>query len=126
MLYTPFPLGVGVRCSSPCFFLFFNTGPSNAILANVTHPSIRATAFAVNILIIHALGDAISPPVLGWVSDRFSMNAAFGLVGLMLYVWRRVLAGRVPATSGGTRNWPHRTAGVRARVPGRRADAADG
>ena len=47
------------------FCLFFNTGPSNTILANVTHPSMRATAFAVNILVIHALGDAASPPLLG-------------------------------------------------------------
>src|SRR5262249_12617114 len=29
-----------------CFCLFFNTGPTNTILANVTHPSIRAAAFA--------------------------------------------------------------------------------
>src|SRR5207248_4299324 len=31
------------------FFLFFNTGPTNTVLANVTHPSVRATAFALNI-----------------------------------------------------------------------------
>ncbi len=62
------------------FFLFFNTGPANTILANVTHPSVRATAFALNILLIHALGDALSPPVLGSVAERFSWNAAFALV----------------------------------------------
>jgi MFS family permease len=52
------------------FFLFFNTGPTNAILANVTHPSIRATAFALNILVIHLLGDAISPPIVGAMADH--------------------------------------------------------
>ena len=63
MLHTPFPDGVaGHLCG--VFFLFFNTGPSNTILANVTLPSIRSTAFAVNILVIHALGDAVSPPIL--------------------------------------------------------------
>lgn len=62
------------------FFLFFNTGPANTILANVTHPSVRATAFALNILLIHALGDALSPPVLGAVAEHFSWNAAFALV----------------------------------------------
>ncbi len=45
------------------FFLFFNTGPTNTILANVVHPAIRSTGFALNILIIHTLGDAISPPL---------------------------------------------------------------
>jgi hypothetical protein len=61
------------------FFLFLNTGPSNAILANVTRPSVRANAFALNILVIHALGDAISPPLLGAVAGR-SWNAALYVV----------------------------------------------
>ncbi len=52
-----------------CFLLFFNTGPTNTILANVTHPSLRAPAFALNIFIIHALGDAVSPTVIGYISD---------------------------------------------------------
>jgi MFS family permease len=69
VLITPFP-DAWIAIFLAVFFLFFNTGPSNTILANVTHPSIRATAFAVNIFIIHALGDAISPPAIGWISDR--------------------------------------------------------
>jgi MFS family permease len=83
MLYVPFPAAwVAVFVAE--FFLFFNTGPSNTILANVTHPSVRATAFALNILFIHALGDAISPPLLGAVADRMSWNAAFFVVvGMM-------------------------------------------
>jgi hypothetical protein len=64
------------------FFLFFNTGPSNTILANVTRPSIRATAFAVNILVIHALGDVISPPIIGLLSDKWNMNVGFFVVSL--------------------------------------------
>lgn len=64
VLWTPFPWAWAVMFVA-MFFLFFNTGPSNAILANVTHPSVRATAFALNIFIIHLLGDAISPPLLG-------------------------------------------------------------
>jgi MFS family permease len=67
------------------FFLFFNTGPSNTALANVTMPSVRASAFALNILIIHALGDAISPPLIGAIRDRWNMNAGFLAVsGTML------------------------------------------
>jgi len=66
------------------FFLFFNTGPSNTALANVTHPSVRATAFALNILIIHALGDAAAPPLIGAVADRTNMNIAFLVVSAMM------------------------------------------
>jgi MFS transporter, Spinster family, sphingosine-1-phosphate transporter len=81
VLYLPFPTAwVFVFLAEFC--LFFNTGPSNTILANVTPPSIRATAFAVNIFVIHALGDAISPPVIGWIAKRSNMNVGFLFVGL--------------------------------------------
>ncbi len=58
------------------FFLFLNTGPLNTIIVNVTRPTVRAMAFAVNIFFIHALGDAVSPTILGWFSDRWGLRAA--------------------------------------------------
>ena len=79
MLYTPFP-GAWVLVFLAIFFLFFNTGPANAALANVTPPATRATAFALNILMIHALGDAISPPLVGWIAGQTSMQTGFLLV----------------------------------------------
>ncbi len=93
ILVTPFPwawvfLGLAVFC------LFFNTGPTNAILANVTHPAVRASAFALNILVIHALGDAVSPPAIGLVVDAtgsldagFAFVSALVLVGGVLWLW---------------------------------------
>jgi MFS transporter, Spinster family, sphingosine-1-phosphate transporter len=69
-----------------CFCLFFNTGPTNTILANVSPPSIRAAGFALNIFVIHAFGDVLSPVVIGIVSDRWSMHAAFVLVGAMFVI----------------------------------------
>ncbi len=84
MLYAPFPLA-WVFLFGAVFFVFLNTGPSNAALANVVRPEIRASAFALNILIIHLLGDALSPPLLGAVADRFDMNIAFlGVSAAML------------------------------------------
>ncbi len=85
MLFTPFP-AAWVMMFIAIFFLFFNTGPSNTALANVTDPSVRATAFALNILIIHALGDAAAPPLIGVVADRTNMNAAFLVVSAMMLV----------------------------------------
>src|SRR5437870_12350056 len=85
MLFTPFP-SAWVMMFIAVFFLFFNTGPSNTALANVTHPSVRATAFAVNILIIHALGDAAAPPLIGAVADRTNMHVAFLVVSAMMLV----------------------------------------
>ncbi|MCI0465034.1 MAG: MFS transporter [Gemmataceae bacterium] len=86
-LYMPFPLA-WVFVFLTCFFLFFNTGPINTILANVTHPSIRATGFALNVLIIHALGDVISPPIMGAINDANNgdMNPSFLVVSFLIVV----------------------------------------
>lgn len=85
MLRAPFPAVWGLIFVT-CFCLFFNTGPTNTILANVTHPSMRATAYAVNIFVVHAFGDVISPVIIGIISDRTDMNHAFALVGAMFLV----------------------------------------
>ena len=91
MLYTPFPLA-WVFLFGAVFFVFLNTGPSNAALANVVSPKVRATAFAVNIFVIHALGDAISPPLLGAIAGhtaelgRPNMNAAFLVISAAMLV----------------------------------------
>jgi MFS family permease len=85
-LVAPFPW-VWVLIFLACFCLFFNTGPSNTILANVTHPSMRAAAFALNIFVIHALGDVSSPVIVGLLNDYFGdMNKSFVVVGLMFLV----------------------------------------
>jgi MFS transporter, Spinster family, sphingosine-1-phosphate transporter len=61
------------------FFLLLNTAPLNAAVINSVGAHIRATALAVNILIIHILGDVPSPTMMGWVADRRSLQAAFVL-----------------------------------------------
>jgi MFS family permease len=68
------------------FCLFFNTGPTNTILANVTHPTLRASAFAFNILIIHLFGDAISPPLIGLIAARAGLDVAFGAISATMLV----------------------------------------
>jgi len=70
------------------FFLFLNTGPLNTVIINVTDPAVRAMAFAVNIFFIHALGDAVSPSLLGWLSDQWGLRSALLITPLAM-----VLAG---------------------------------
>jgi MFS transporter, Spinster family, sphingosine-1-phosphate transporter len=83
MLFAPFPLA-WVFCFLAIFFLFFNIGPANTALANVAKPSVRATAFALNIFVIHALGDAISPPLIGAIGDRWNLTVGFIVVSLTM------------------------------------------
>jgi MFS family permease len=85
LLITPFPMAWVVLFAA-VFCLFFNTGPSNTALANTSPPQIRASAFAINILIIHTLGDAISPGVIGLIRDHSSLKLGFVAVSFMMFV----------------------------------------
>jgi MFS family permease len=86
VLYVPFPTA-WVFVFLGVFFLFFNTGPTNTIIANVTHPLIRSSAYALCIFVIHAFGDAISPPLIGLINDRSgSMNTGFFVVSFAILI----------------------------------------
>ncbi len=68
------------------FFLFLNTGPLNAAIVNSVSAAIRSTAIALNLFMIHALGDASSPPLIGAISDRHGLRVGLGttLIALVL------------------------------------------
>jgi MFS family permease len=85
MIWLPFPLA-WIPLVLFVFFLFFNTGPTNTILANVTHPLLRAPGFALNILVIHLLGDAASPTLMGAIADRSNLSWSFGFVSVMVLI----------------------------------------
>jgi len=85
MLYVPFP-AAWVCIFFAIFFLFMNTGPSNTALANVTPSNMRATAFALNILVIHALGDALSPWLIGYIKDHGTWEMSFFTVSTVMLV----------------------------------------
>ena len=85
MLFTPFPAAWFFMFAA-VFFIFLNTGPSNTALANVAPPKVRATAFALNILVIHALGDAAAFPTIGFIAGHTNMNVAFLFVSVIMLV----------------------------------------
>lgn len=59
------------------FLLLLNTGPLNAAVVNSVGAHIRTSAIAVNLIVIHLVGDAFSPPLMGYISDRSSLATAF-------------------------------------------------
>ncbi len=64
--------------------LFLNTGPLNSAIVSVTRLQTRSMAFAANIFVIHLLGDAASPTLIGWGSDLFGLTRALVLSCLAL------------------------------------------
>lgn len=88
--------------------LFVNTSPVNALTVSCLPSSIRATGVAMNVLLIHLMGDAISPEWVGRRSEHLGgTGAALGqalliavpailLSGLMLAWARRARKGVAP------------------------------
>lgn len=81
--------------------LFLSTGPINAAIINLVIASERATAIALSVFAIHLLGDAISPLIVGAISDAFSLGEAIKILPVAVLfggiVW--VLAARAQAAS---------------------------
>lgn len=59
------------------FLLLLNTGPLNAAVINSVGPHVRALALAANIFIFHLLGDVPSASLIGYMSDKYSLQLAF-------------------------------------------------
>src|SRR5215471_7702206 len=83
-LYIPFP-AAWITMFLAIFFLFLNTGPSNTALANVSLPNVRATAFAANIFVIHALGDVQAFWLLGYIGGHTNMQVAFLFLSVIIF-----------------------------------------
>jgi len=81
------------------FFIFLGNGPLNAAIVNSVSAGIRATAIALELFLIHALGDAPSPRIIGLVSDHSSLGTGLGVTlisllvsALLLFLGARTLA----------------------------------
>jgi MFS transporter, Spinster family, sphingosine-1-phosphate transporter len=87
--------------------LFLSTGPINAAIINLVIASERATAIALSVFAIHLLGDALSPLMVGALSDLFTLQQAIKilpvavLVGGFVWIW----AARAQAASKPV-GWP--------------------
>jgi MFS transporter, Spinster family, sphingosine-1-phosphate transporter len=84
--------------------MFLSTGPINASIVNLVLPTQRASAVALEVFAIHALGDAVSPFLIGAVSDASSLQQAVKIVPVavvvagLLWAW----AARAQATAART------------------------
>jgi hypothetical protein len=61
------------------FCIFLGTGPLNAAIVNAVPAEVRATAIAIELFLIHALGDTPSPPLIGLISDHSTLATGLGI-----------------------------------------------
>jgi predicted MFS family arabinose efflux permease len=67
-------------------FLVLYIGSVNAVIHNVVHPALRATAVAIFVFVINLGGAALSPAVVGLVSDRHqSLQAAMLMLPVLVF-----------------------------------------
>jgi predicted MFS family arabinose efflux permease len=78
------------------FLIFLGSGPVNAATVNAVQPNVRATALAGQLLLIHLLGDAPSPKIIGAISDRSNLATGLGstlitliLAGIIFFIGAR-------------------------------------
>jgi MFS family permease len=76
--FGPRPLmlpGIGLAI----FCIFLGNGPLNAAIVNSVSAAVRSTAIALELFLIHALGDAPSPRLIGAVSDVSNLRTGLAL-----------------------------------------------
>ncbi|MEW5739759.1 MAG: MFS transporter [Myxococcota bacterium] len=93
------PLAIVAAVLTAQIFLWAYNAPVNALLVNSVDPGLRARAFGLSILCIHLLGDVLSPPLIGLVSDHTGnlelalvMVPVTALLGGVVWLvgWRRL------------------------------------
>ena len=84
------------------FFIFLNNGPLNAAIVSAVPADVRSFAVGLSVFAYHALGDAISPPIIGMIADHSSLGTAIllnaipvALGGVLLVIGARLLGSPV-------------------------------
>lgn len=71
-------------------FSFFYIGPINALFLNCFEPQVRSQANGYQFFLRHAVGDSISPSIIGLISDANNGDLA---AGLMITPWAFFVGG---------------------------------
>jgi predicted MFS family arabinose efflux permease len=61
-------------------------GPVSAVVVDVVHPALRATAISTMVVVQNLGGLAIGPVLAGWLSDRYGLTVALAAIPLLCVV----------------------------------------
>jgi MFS transporter, Spinster family, sphingosine-1-phosphate transporter len=73
-IFSPIPGLYVPALALAIFLLFMNQGVLTAVVVSVAGARRRAQAVALNIVVIHLVGDVPSPVLIGWISDLYSLK----------------------------------------------------
>jgi predicted MFS family arabinose efflux permease len=96
VIFSPAPALYGPALVLAVFLLFLNPGVLTAVVVSVAGPKRRARAVALNIVVIHLVGDVPSPFLIGWVSDLWSLKWGVSLTLAALALGAALLLGTLP------------------------------
>jgi MFS family permease len=85
-IFSPLPVLYIPALALAIFLLFMNQGVLTSVVVNVAGAPRRAQAVALNILIIHLVGDVPSPVMIGWISDIYSLKWGVSLTLVALAI----------------------------------------
>jgi len=78
------PVGFFVSIAAAEFAIFLTTSPINVVILQGVPQELRASAMALSIFCIHLFGDLVSPPLIGWISDSYSLRPAMFVLPVAL------------------------------------------
>lgn len=81
------------------FLLFLNPGVLTAVVVSVAGPRRRAQAVALNIVVIHLVGDVPSPFLIGWLADLWSLQWGVSLTLVALLAGAVLILSAMPYLS---------------------------
>lgn len=81
---TPTTFFISIFVTELCLFLA--TAPINLALLQSVPEGLRATAMAASIFVIHLLGDFISPPLIGAISDASSLRTGMWILPIAIAI----------------------------------------
>jgi len=88
------------------FLYSWYNGPLSAVIFDVVPTAVRASVIGGYVLFSHLAGDAIAPPLIGYLSDRFGLRPAMlllptaGAVGGLVILIALTTVGRDMARVG--------------------------
>ena len=78
------PVGFFACLAAAEFAIFLSTSPINVVILQGVPEEFRASAMALSIFAIHLFGDLISPPLIGKISDSYSLRPAMFVLPVAL------------------------------------------